>query len=146
MQTLSPVSQVTLYVLVTLIGLYALLLLIWQARVLRGESMRNPDGSADDWHEQKMLYGTALADVFVACPASLAGVVLLLLAPRWAHLVLAMVSFWFVCSNVATTATSLRFEKPRITLAWILVFPSGALLGLAYLAWAAVHVDVVFRS
>ncbi len=145
MQDLSLASQVSLYALVALIGLFALLLLAWQIRVLRGEAMRNPDGSVDDWHQQKTHFGLAFTDVFLACPASLAGIVLVFIAPRWGHYLLAMVGFWFVYGNTATTVTSLRFEKPRITLTWLLVFPFGALLGLAYLAWAVAHFDVVFR-
>ena len=37
----------------------------------------------------------------------------------------------------------LRFEKPRVTFAWLLVFPFGALLGLAYLAWTVIHFEAV---
>ncbi|UCH74584.1 MAG: hypothetical protein JSU82_01645 [Rhodospirillales bacterium] len=144
MQNLSIASQLTLYGLLALIGLFALLLLVWQIRVLRGEAMPNPDGSIDDWRQQKILFGLAFADVLLVCPATLAAIALAFLAPRWGHLLLAMIGFWLVYINFATTATSLRFETPKITLSWLLVFPAGAVLGLAYLAWAAAHFDAVF--
>jgi hypothetical protein len=43
-----------------------------------------------------------------------------------------------------TTATSLRFEKPKFTLNWIIAFPFGTLVGLAYLAWVVIHFDFIF--
>ncbi len=145
MHTLPLASQISLYVLLALIGLFILLLLGWQVRVLQGRAMRNPDGSVDDWHEQKILFGIAFADVFLACPAGLAGIVLVFLEPRWGHYLLAMTGFWFAYANLATTVASLRFEKPRLTLTWFLVFPFGSMLGVAYLAWAVVHIDAIFR-
>ena len=146
MQELSLLSQISLYVLLALIGLLALIVWGWQVLVLRGKAMKNPDGSTDDWHEQKTHYGIALADIFLACPASIAGIVLVFVTPRWGHYLLALVSFWFVWANVMTTATSLRFEKPRITLNWFIVFPFGALVGLAYIVWTLVHFDTIFWS
>ena len=65
MQELPLVSQVSLYVLLALIGLFALLVGGWQIMVLQGKAMKNPDGSTDDWHEQKTHYGLAFADVFL---------------------------------------------------------------------------------
>jgi hypothetical protein len=53
MQELTIFSQITYYVLLVLIGIFVLLVGAWQFKVLRGESMKNPDGSTDDWHEQK---------------------------------------------------------------------------------------------
>jgi len=144
MQELSLLSQISLYVLLGLIGLFALIVWGWQVSVLRGKAMKNPDGSTDDWHEQKTHYGIALADIFLACPASILGVVLVFVSPRWGHYLLALVSFWFVWANIMTTATSLRFEKPRITLNWFIVFPFGALVGLAYIVWTLVHFDTIY--
>ena len=144
MQELSLLSQISLYVLLALIGLMALVVGGWQVMVLKGKAMKNPDGSSDDWHEQKTHYGIALADVFLACPASIIGVVLVFVSPRWGHYLLALVSFWFVWANIMTTATSLRFEKPRITLNWFITFPFGALIGLAYIAWTLVHFDTIY--
>ena len=43
-------SRAILHGLVALMGLYLLLVAWWQARVLGGEAMGNPDGSVDDWH------------------------------------------------------------------------------------------------
>ena len=144
MQELSITSQVILYVLLVLIGLFILLIGGWQIKVLRGAAMTNPDGSTDDWHEQKTHYGIALADVFLACPAGLAGIVLVFIAPRWGYYILALVSFWFVWANVMTTATSLRFEKPSISLNWFITFPFGGLVGLAYIIWTLVHFDSIY--
>ena len=112
MQELSLLSQVSLYVLLALIGLLALIIWGWQIMVLRGKAMKNADGSSDDWHEQKMFYGIAFADAFLACPASIMGIILVFASPRWGYYLLALVSFWFVWANIMTTATSLRFEKP----------------------------------
>jgi hypothetical protein len=144
MQELSLLSRVTLYALLALIGVYALLVWGWQVNVLRGKAMKNPDGSSDDWHQQKTHYGIAIADIFLACPASIAGIFLVFVSPRWGYYLLALVSFWFVWANTMTTATSLRFEKPKITLNWFIVFPSGILLGLAYIGWTIIHFDIIY--
>ncbi len=144
MQELSLLSQIGLYVLLVLMGLLALIVWGWQIMVLQGKAMKNTDGSSDDWHEQKTLYGIAVADIYLACPASIAGIVLVFASPRWGYYLLAWVSFWFVWANIMTTATSLRFEKPRITLNWFIVFPFGALVGLAYIVWTIVHFDAIY--
>jgi len=116
MQELSITSQISLYVLLVSLGIYVLLVGGWQIKVLRGEAMKNPDGSKDDWHEQKTHYGIAVADLFLACPAGIVGIILVFIAPRWGHYLLALVSFWFIWANIMTTATSLRFENPKIDL------------------------------
>ena len=144
MQELSLSSQIGLYVLLALIGLLALIVWGWQIMVLRGKSMKNADGSTDDWHEQKIFYGMAVADIFLACPASIVGIVLVFVSPRWGYYLLAWVSFWFVWANIMTTATSLRFEKPRFTLNWFIQFPFGSLVGLAYIVWTVVHFDIIY--
>ena len=143
-QTLSLTSQIILYVLLVLIGLYILLIGGWQIKVLRGKPMGNPDGSTDDWHEQKTHYGIAFADVFLACPAGLVGILLIFLAPRWGFYLLGLVSFWFVWANIMTTATSLRFENPKISMSWIVAFPFGIFLGIAYIIWTIVHFHIIF--
>ena len=144
MQTLSLFSQITLYVLLALMGLYALLVLGWQIMILRGKAMNNPDGSADDWHEQKTHFGIAVADVFLACPACILGIILVFISPRWGFYLLALVSFWFVWANIMTTVTSLRFENPKLTLSWWIVFPAGILVGLAYILWTILHFDTIY--
>lgn len=68
----------------------------WQIKVLRGAAMRNPDGSVDDWHEQKTHYGIAFADVFLACPAGIVGILLIFIAPRGEYYLLGLERFWFV--------------------------------------------------
>ena len=144
MQELSLVSQISLYVLMAFIGVYALLVGGFQAMVLKGKAMKNPDGSSDNWHEQKTHYGIAFADLVLACPVSIAGIVLVFVAPRWGYYLLALVSFWFIWANTMTTATSLRFEKPNINLNWLLVFPSGILIGLTYIIWTLIHFDIIY--
>jgi hypothetical protein len=142
-QALSPASQIFFFILLALLGFLALIILGWQIMVLRGKSMKNPDGSADDWHAQKTHYGIAFADVFLACPATISGIILVFLSPRWGFFLLGLISFWFVWANLMTTVTSLRFEKPKFSFNWWIVFPLGLLVGLAYLIWTIVHIDVL---
>ena len=144
MQELSLISQVSLYVLLGIMGLICPIVWGWQIMVLRGKPMKNPDGSFDNWHKQKTHYGIALADVFLACPVNIAGIVLVFVSPRWGYYLLALVSFWWVWANTMTTTTSLRFEKPKITLNWLITYPFGILVGLAYIVWTIVHFDTIF--
>jgi len=137
-------SQISLYVLMFLMGVIAALIFIWQVNVLKGKSMKNPDGSSDSWHEQKILYGMAVADLTLACPATIAGIVLVFIWPRWGYFLLALVSFWFVWANIMTTATSLRFEKPKISLIWFIAFPFGIFVGFAYIIWTIVHLNIIY--
>ena len=106
--------------------------------------MRNPDGSVDNWHEQKILYGMAIADVFIACPIAIVGVILTLFGFKWGFYLLALDSFFFLWVNTATTMTSLRFQKSKITLNWFIVYPFGAILGFAFLVWTIIHFDNIF--
>jgi hypothetical protein len=129
------------------VGLLAFTFIIlwwWQSQVIKGKAMDNPDGSVDDWHEQKILYGIAVADIFVACPMAILGVVLILFESKWGFYLLAMVSFFYLWINTATTVTSLKFHKPKITLNWFIVFPFGAILGFAFLVWTIIHFDLIY--
>lgn len=144
MQELSFISQVSLYVLMGIMGLICPIVWGWQIMVLKGKPMKNPDGSFDNWHEQKTHYGIALADIFLACPVNIVGIVLVFVSPRWGYYLLALVSFWWVWANTMTTTTSLRFEKPKITLNWFIVYPFGILVGLAYIVWTVVHFDTIY--
>ncbi len=76
MKDLSLVSRVSLYALLALMGMFALLVGVWQAKVLRGRAMKNPDGSTDDWRVQKTHYGLAFADLVLACPAGVLGILI----------------------------------------------------------------------
>ena len=143
MAELSLVSQVIGYVLIAIIGLYSLVVAWWQANVLSGKAMQNPDGSADDWGRQQTHFGIAVADVFLACPVSILGVVLVFVAPRWGFFVLSLIAFWLVWANLMTTSTSLRFAQPKITVGWLAVFPSGILVGAAQLLWTVIHFEAV---
>ena len=143
MQELSLFSQISLYVLMGIMGLICLVIWVWQIKVLRGQDMKNPDGTSDSWHEQKIFYGIAIADIFFACPVNIAGIVLLFFCPQLGYFLLAFVSFWWVWANIMTTATSLRFEKPKITLNWIIAFPFGTLVGLTYIIWTIAHFEFI---
>jgi len=146
MQQLSLLSYVVLYSLMVCMGLIAVVIWFWQIKVMQGKAMTNPDGSADDWHEQKMQYGVAVADIFLACPATIASIILVFIYPRWGYYILALVSFWFLWANIMTTSTSLRFQKPRITFSWFIVFPFGSLLGLAYIIWTIIHFELIYMQ
>jgi len=144
MQELSLLSQVSLYILLAIMGIICLIIWGWQIRVLKGKAMKNPDGSFDNWHEQKTHYGIAFADIFFACPVNIAAIVLVFVSPRWGYYLLALVSFWWIWANIMTTSTSLRFEKPKINLNWIIVYPFGILVGLAYIVWTVAHFDTIY--
>lgn len=144
MYNLLPLSRVILYVLLVLMGFVSIVIWRWQIMVLKGKAMNNPDGSVDDWHVQKLFYGIAIADIFLACPATIAGIIMVFACPRWGYYILAIVSFWFVWANIMTTVTSLRFENPKITFNWFIVFPFGFLIGLAYIIWTFIHFDIIY--
>jgi len=140
------ISKMILYIIIVLFGLLCVFIFRWQIMVLRGKSMKNPDGTVDDWHEQKLFYGIALADITIAIPVTLIGIVLVFLGWRIGYYLAGLASFWFLWTNIMTTATSLRFEKPKITFNWFIVFPFGALVALAYVVWTLVHFDTIFFS
>ena len=144
MHDLSLMSLVSLYALLAMIGALMLVLFVWQLQVLRGKAMANPDGTADSWQEQKILYGLALADIVVTCPLTFVGITLVLMASSWGFLLMAMIGFWMVWINLATTVTSLKFERPQMTLMWFIAFPFAGLVGLAFLLWIIVHFEAVF--
>ena len=146
MTELPLASRLAGYALIAVIGLYTVLLGWWQAMVLSGRPMQNPDGSTDDWRVHKTHFGMAVADLLLTCPVSIGGIALVFLAPRWGYFVLSLIAFWFVWANLMTTSMSLRFERPRITLSWLFVFPSGILVGGAYLFWMVIHFDVVLAQ
>jgi hypothetical protein len=141
---LSLFSRITLYSLLALFGLITCIVYWAQIGCVRGRPFENPDGTKDDWREQKVFYGIAWADILLACPISITAVVLIFLAPRWGFFLMGMASFWFLWANTMTTITSLRFERPKITFQWIVVFPFGAVVGLSYLAWTVVHFELLF--
>ena len=108
--------------------------------------MKNADGSVDDWHEQKLFYGIALADITIAIPVTFVGIILIFVGSRIGYYLTGLACFWFLWANVMTTATSLRFEKPKINVMWFIVFPFGALVALAYIVWTLVYFDAIFLS
>ena len=144
LEGLSLGARLLLYALLTLMGVFSCLVLWAQVRCISGRFFENPDGTKDDWTEQKVFFGMAWADILIACPTSFAGLILIFTAPRWGFFLMGMVGFWFLWANVMTTVTSLRFERPRLTTQWILVFPLGAVIGLAFIVWTLVHFNAVF--
>ena len=144
MSALSLTSLVSLYILIALLALYFVILWWWQTQVIKGKAMKNPDGSVDDWHEQKILYGIAVADIFIACPLAIVGVIFTLIGSKWGFYLLALESFFFLWVNTVTTVTSLRFMRPKITLTWFIVYPFGAILGFAFLVWTIIHFDIIY--
>ena len=140
---ISLVSKVVLFVLLGLMGLFSVVLLWAQIRCIRGIPFQNPDGTADDWREQKIFYGIAWADILVACPTSFGALVAVFVAPRLGLILLGMAGILFLWSNVMTTVTSLRFERPKVTPEWIVVFPTGGVVGLAIIVWILTHVGSV---
>jgi len=138
------ISKVALYIILALFGLICIPLLRWQIMVLRGKSMKNPDGSTDDWHEQKLFYGIALADIAIAIPVTFIGIVLIFIGWRIGYYLTGLASFWFLWANIMTTATSMRFEKPKISLNWFITFPLGALVALAYIVWSLTYFLEIF--
>lgn len=138
-------SKISLYTLVAIYGVFDVLILVYQCQVVQGKPMPNPDGSFDDWNEQKIFFGISLADIIFACPFTLLGILLLLFgSKRHGHYFLALVSFWFLWANTMTTATSLKFENPRMTFEWFIVFPCGAIVGALFIAWQLAHLDHCF--
>ena len=138
------ISRIILYIIIAIFGLLVIIVFGWQIMVLRGKSMKNPDESVDDWHEQKLCYGIALADITIAVPLTLVGIVLIFVGWRIGYYLTGLASFWFLWTNAMTTITSLRFEKPKISLNWFFVFPFGALVALAYIVWTLIHFDTIF--
>lgn len=139
-------GKVVLYIIISLFGLMCVVLWGWQLMVLRGRSMKNPDGTVDDWHEQKLFHGIALADIIIAVPVALVGITFIFLNWRIGYFLTALASFWYLWANVMTTATSLRFEKPKFTFSWLFTFPFQVVLALSYLIWVLYYFEVIFGS
>lgn len=143
---MSMLSKIILYTDLVLMALMCIAIWGWQLLVLRGRSLKNPDGTVDDWHEQKLTYGIALADLVLAVPVTLAGIILIFMGWSLGYYLTGLASFWLLWTNVMTTATSLRFEKPRITFMWFVNFPLGAILAGVYILWSIVHFEEIFRK
>lgn len=137
-------ALVALAGLLFVMAVYTLLVLLAQVGCLTGRPFENPDGTRDDWSEQKVFFGIAWADLTVACPTAALAFILIFLAPRWGLFLLSLVAFWFLWANVMTTVTSLRFERPALSAKWFVVFPTGAVVGLGYIVWMLLHFRQVF--
>ena len=73
-----------------------------------------------------------------------AGIILILLNFDLGFYILAFPSFWFIWANIMTTSTSLRFEKPKITISWFIVYPFGSIVGIAYFIWSLVYFNLIY--
>ena len=116
----------------------------WQINVIKGKAMKNPDGTSDNIKEHKLFYGIAIADIYIAIPLTIIGVVLIFINFNLGNFLLIMSSFWFVWANTVFTETSLRFEKPKITAEWFITYPFGILIGIAYIMWVILHFPKIF--
>ena len=138
------IAQIELYGLLFLFGLFTALLGWFQFNVFKGKAMNNPDGTVDDWHEQKILFGMAVGDLVLICPITVLGIGFILMDIEWGYFILSLVSFWYIWVNFAFTVTSIRFEKPVISLEWIIVYPFGIFLGISYLIWFLFNFKLIF--
>lgn len=141
---LGIVSQSILFVILFLMGLYSILAFWFQYNVYRGRGMKNPDGTVDSWKEQNIFFGAAIADMMIAVPATLIGIALVFIRLHIGIHILSMVSFWFIWANIMTTFTSLKFAKPKITMEWLIVFPSGIVIGAAFVMWLVFNFNAIF--
>ncbi len=94
------IGKIILYVIIVMFGIICIILCGWQLMVLRGKSMKNPDGSVDDWHEQKLFYGIAIADITIAVPVTLIGIILILLNWRIGYYLTGLACFWYLWANI----------------------------------------------
>ena len=85
-----------------------------------------------------------MVDITIAIPVALVGIILIFIGLRMGYYLTGLASFWLLWTNIMTTATSLRFEKPKMSIDWFIVFPFGAIIGLAYIVWTLVHFETVF--
>ncbi len=139
-------SKIIFYADIIVFGIFCLIVWLWQLDILRGGSRENPDGSVDDWRVQKIHYGMALADITLAVPVAMVGIILIFTEQTLGYYLTGLAAFWYLWANLMTTATSLRFEKPKVTAMWILVFPAQALIALIYIIWSIVYFDAIFKS
>jgi hypothetical protein len=145
MADLSLASKIAHWAMVGVLDLGLLVLWGWQLQVFRGRRMKSPDESFDDWHDQPLCYGIALADMTISVPAALLATVLMIRDAAVGFFLYGAVAFWSLWVNLVTTAVSLRFHRPRPTFFWIFAYPFQVALALAYLVWLLVHFRVLSR-
>ena len=93
---LSIGSTISLYILLAAIALFTLLVIRAQAGCIRGKFFSNPDGTRDDWRQQKIFYGIAWADLVLACPTSLVALVLIFTVPPRGFFFLFPATFYYL--------------------------------------------------
>lgn len=145
-EPIGPVSRWILQVILIVMACYILAIEVWQFQVFRGKHLINPDGSADDWHEQKLHYGIALADLFLIFPVTVLAICLYFCQQvALAHYFFSLIASWLVYCNIFTTVTSLKFQSPvNMDWDWFISFPFGVVLGSIYLAWVLTHFEAIF--
>lgn len=140
-------GRVVLYVIIIPFGIVCVLLWWWQLMIFRGKTFKNPDGSVDSWHDQKLTYGIAVADITISVPTALIAIVLIFMNWRLGYYLMGLAQFWNLWANAMTTATSIRFENPRLHFVpWLLGYPVCLLMGLAYLGWSIYYFPELFGS
>lgn len=140
-------GRIVLYLIIVPFGLVTIMLWFWQLMIFRGKTFKNPDGSVDSWHDQKLTYGIAVADLTVAAPTTLIGIGLIFAGWRLGYYLMGLASFWGLWANAMTTATSIRFENPRQSpVVWFLAYPGCFLLSLAYIGWSIWYFPELFGS
>ncbi|MCP4231284.1 MAG: hypothetical protein GY771_14200 [bacterium] len=118
-----------------LFAVYIVALGYWQIMVLLGNPMANPDGTVDTI-ANPLTFGFALADLALAIPVAILGIVGMLLQKKWGLFLSAMFTFLMFYMHFAVTASSLwggGFDV--ITLEWLLLFPSGCVIAVIFWIW-----------
>ncbi len=128
-------AYIGLLIVILLFAAYIIVLGYWQVMVVLGNPMANPDGTVDTIAEP-LTFGFVLADLAVAIPIGILGIIGMLLQKKWGLILSAMFSFFLFYMNVAGTAASLwGGGTDVITLEWLLIYPSGCVVGLAFWIW-----------
>ena len=128
-------AYIGLFVVFLLFAVYIVALGYWQIMVLLGNPMANPDGTVDSLADP-LFFGFAVADLAVMIPAAILGIVGMLMQKKWGLFLSAMFSFLIFYMSFAVTASSLWSNGFNvITLEWLLLFPSGCVVAVAFWIW-----------
>ena len=128
-------AYIGLFVVFLLFAVHIIALGYWQIMVLLGNPMANPDGTVDTIAEP-LTFGFALADLAIAIPVAILGIVGMLLHKKWGLILSAMFTLFLFYMNFAGTAASLwgsGFDV--ITLEWLLLYPAGCVVAIAFWIW-----------
>jgi hypothetical protein len=140
---LSLGSKILLYVFLAFFAFGAVVLWVWQAKVLSGQRVKNPGGDYDDWHVYPNQFGYALSDVFWLGPSLMIGVVLALFDCWFGYYWLALGSSVLIWC-LGFMIFELRAHKPKITISWLFTFAIPVVIPLAYVVWTMLNFDIIF--